>query len=305
MTSTSVDFTRWWAEVCTLRQDAEDRFEAGPTQSAFPRLYGGQLAAQGLLAAAATVPDAREPHSLHTMFLRGGDVHGPVTYHVERTRESRALSTRSVRAEQDGRVLAVLTASFHQPPDPTAASWLRHELPADGGEAAPPGSLPSRSDSLAELFGDQPPAGTGAVFPVDIRYVDRAPWSPPDGTSTPPRNRFWMRAAGELPAVPANHAAALTFATDYPMFEPILFPQEVDWQEVVSGLAVYGASLDHTLWFHRPPAMHDWLFVTQESPIADRSRGFCRAEVRSPDGHLLATVAQEVAFVEPRPGTGR
>jgi acyl-CoA thioesterase-2 len=82
-TTATTDFARWWAEALSVRPLGGDRFAAGPAPSAFPRLYGGQVAAQVLLAAAATIDDGREPHSVHTVFLRGGDTARPVTYHVE------------------------------------------------------------------------------------------------------------------------------------------------------------------------------------------------------------------------------
>ncbi|MDB4872969.1 MAG: acyl-CoA thioesterase [Gemmatimonadales bacterium] len=302
----TTDFGRWWAEVLTLRPLGRDVFDAGPAPSAFPRLYGGQVAAQGLLAAAATVEGPREPHSVHTAFLRGGDNTRPVTYRVERARESRTLSTRLVRAEQDGRLLATAIASFHAQGD-----GLRYHLEHDIGDAAgnrhdrpapAPATLPSRPERLAAAFGDKVPDAGAPVWPVDVRYVDRTPWDPaPDGVPAPPCNRAWIRAAARLPDVPAVQAAALTFATDYPMFEPILFPHGIEWAEMIGGRSVYGASLDHALWFHRPPRFDDWLLLHQVSPVATRSRGFCRAEVRSTDGQLVATVAQEVGFVEPRP----
>lgn len=305
----STDFTRWWAEALTLRPLGGDRFEAGPAPSAFPRLYGGQVAAQGLLAAAETVGRAREPHSVHTAFLRGGDPTRPVTYRVERVRESRTLSTRLVRAEQDGRVLATATASFH-----AQSGGQRHRIEHDTGSGAgdtgrggtgpapAPSSLPGRPERLAAAFSDGVPAVAAAVWPVDVRYVDRAPWDPVPGGGGPalPSNRLWMRAFGTLPDVPCVHAAALTFAADYPMFEPILFPHDIGWAELIGGGSLYGASLDHALWFHRPPRFDDWLLLDQVSPVAARARGFCRAEARSVDRRLVATVVQEVGYTEPR-----
>jgi Thioesterase-like superfamily len=38
----------------------------------WPVLYGGQVAAQSLIAAGRTMPDDRRPHSLHGYFLRTG-----------------------------------------------------------------------------------------------------------------------------------------------------------------------------------------------------------------------------------------
>jgi acyl-CoA thioesterase-2 len=83
------------------------------------------------------------------------------------------------------------------------------------------------------------------------------------------------------------------------MFEPVLFPHALPWRQVISGDNVYGASLDHARWFHRPARSDDWLLLEQLSPVAAGGRGLCRAEVRSPAGALVATVVQEIALVDP------
>jgi acyl-CoA thioesterase II len=295
----ATDFARWWRDALTVRPLGGDVYSAGPAPSAFPRLYGGQVAAQSLLAAAATVEDGTRPHSLHTMFLRGGDPAGPVHYRVERVRDSRTLATRLVHAEQDARLLAVATASFHRAP-PTVRHPVEHEIGVDA-PVAPPESLPTRPERLAATFGADVPRGAAEDWPVDVRYVGRTPWDQPAGLDgTVPRGRLWLRAAGPLGDGAALHAAALTFATDWHMFEPVLYPHRIGWAEMISGRSLYGTSLDHTLWFHRAVRLDEWVLLDQVAPVAGESRGFCRAEVRGSDGRLAATVAQEVCFVEPR-----
>jgi acyl-CoA thioesterase-2 len=307
MTTTTVttDFARWWADVLTVRRGGQDNFEAGPAPSAFPRLYGGQLVAQSLVAAAGTVEDGRAPNSIHASYLRGGDHSRPVDYRVQRLRDSRTLSTRLVHAEQEGHLLATAICSF-QRADNALRRQVEHDVPSEPPVGRPPDSLPTRGERLASAFGAQVPANAAPVWPVDVRYVDRAPWEPPgDGTPGAPRNRLWFRAAPVpdgpvLPDAPLMHAAALAFATDQPMFEPVLFPHQLEWTEMIAGRSVYGASLDHTVWFHRPVRFDDWLCLSQTAPVAAGTRGFCRAEVRSEDNQLVASVAQEIAFAEPR-----
>ncbi|HXA47058.1 MAG TPA: acyl-CoA thioesterase II, partial [Burkholderiaceae bacterium] len=53
------------------------------------------------------------------------------------------------------------------------------------------------------------------------------------------------------------------------------------------------ASLDHTIWFHRPFRMDDWLLFSMESPNASGGRGLNFAYVYDRHGALVATVAQE------------
>ena len=89
------------------------------------RIFGGQVAAQALMAAGRTV-DVGRPHSLHAYFLRPGDPNVPVLYEVDRIRDGRSFTTRRVVAIQHGRAIFHLSASFHVdepgpgPPDPDA-----------------------------------------------------------------------------------------------------------------------------------------------------------------------------------------
>ncbi len=278
---------------------------AGPTTSAFARLYGGQVAAQCLLAAAQTVDRARVAHSIHTSFLRGGDNSKPVAYRVDRQRESKSMSTRAVTAEQDGRVLATATVSFHLIPGagtvPTPEYDCASEQSAVEAVRAP-ASLPTRGESLRARFGRDVPPNGAAEWPVDLRYADRAPWlAARNHHDRNPRNRVWLRAPEYPRDLRGSDAAALTFATDLPMFEPVFFPTDIAWEDVVSGTALLGASIDHSLWFHRPARVDEWLILDLLSPIARDSRAFIRGDVRTRAGALVASVAQEVAFIAPHP----
>jgi acyl-CoA thioesterase-2 len=288
------DFAAWWDAILTVSPagpDHPDHLAAPPAPSPFPRLFGGHVSAQCLLAAAATVEPDRLPHSLHVSYLRGGAHERGVDYYITRIRDSRTLSTRLVSAEQDGRALASATVSFQVP-----GEAFEHE--ARVADPAPaPESLTSRRDGLASAFGDAIPIAAGQDLPVDMRYVDQAPWALP-AQGAPARNRLWMRIPTALPDGAAVHATALTFATDFPMFEPVLFPGGMDWQRMISGDGVYGASLDHSLWFHRPARLDEWVLLEMFSPIATRSRGLCRAEAHVPGVGLVATVVQEMAWVE-------
>ena len=53
------------------------------------------------------------------------------------------------------------------------------------------------------------------------------------------------------------------------------------------------ASLDHSLWYHRPLRMDDWLLYAMDSPSASGSRGLSRGQLFNRAGELVASVAQE------------
>lgn len=291
--------SRWWSEVFAVRDTGSDIFTAPPTESAFERLYGGQVASQCMLAAAATVDDEAVPHSLHTSFLQAGHNTLGVTYRVDRIRETRSMSTRLVTAEQSGRTLAVSVVSFHRI-SARAERAVEHEWPPSA--AVPPQPVPSpetllsREESLVRRYGKDSCGEAGDIWPVELRYIDRTPWN--DEISEP-RNRLWLKSI-EVPAVPGAHPAALAFATDLPMFEPVFFPTGVPWREVMGSKYVLGSSLDHTIWFHRRVRLDDWLLLELFAPIAHASRAFIRGELRVPSGQLVASVAQEVVFMNPR-----
>src|SRR5436309_15521028 len=78
------------------------------------RLFGGRVAAHALRAATLTVDADHHPHSLHGYFLRPGKDDAPTILRVDRIRDGRSFTTRTVVALQDGEAIFSLTASFHK-----------------------------------------------------------------------------------------------------------------------------------------------------------------------------------------------
>ena len=81
------------------------------------RVFGGQVAAQSLVAGARTAEEPLAVHSLHSYFLRPGDPSVPIIYDVERIRDGRSFATRRVVARQHGRQIYFMTVSFQKPED--------------------------------------------------------------------------------------------------------------------------------------------------------------------------------------------
>src|ERR1700678_3102600 len=109
------------------------------------RTFGGQVAAQALMAAGRTVEVGRV-HSLHSYFLRPGDTSLPILYEVDRIRDGRSFTTRRVVAIQHGRAIYNMQASFHtdedslehqfempETPGPETIGRLADRIHADGG----------------------------------------------------------------------------------------------------------------------------------------------------------------------------
>ena len=271
-------------EVLQLDERGPDLYVGTTPRTPLQRIFGGQVAAQALAAANATVSAERVVHSLHSYFLRPGDPHEEIRYEVDRIREGRSFSTRRVVARQTRKgadvAIFALTADF------TAGerALVEHSLPMP--DVPGPESLPG----LAEVAAAHPEQG--AVLrvlerAVEQRYLadpfDPQPRLPPDTPS-----RVWFRVAGRLPDDDAVHAAALTFVSDLTLLSAGLARIGGGW----SGTTI-GASLDHAVWFHRPVRADEWFLYETDSPAAASGRALCFGQIWAADGTHVATAVQE------------
>ncbi len=241
------------------------------------RLFGGLVAAQALIAASRTTTDTTSVHSLHGYFLRPGTHAAPIRYVVDRIRDGRTFSTRRVVAHQGGEAIFNLDASFALP-----ESGISHQdaMP----EAPDPEGLPDWEEVRAAALGD--PAKRRPPGPVELRVCDREPSR--DGESLPARKRVWIRPAGALPEDPRLHAALLVFASDRTLLSTAARPHGIPWGRRRA------ASLDHAMWFHRPPRFDGWVLYTSESFVAHAARGLVHgAMYRAADGVRVVSVVQE------------
>jgi acyl-CoA thioesterase II len=247
------------------------------------RVFGGQVAAQALVAAGRTVAADRPVHSLHAYFLRPGDPNIPIIYEVDRIRDGKSFTTRRVVAIQHGRAIFNLAASFqiveegpdHQMPMPTVPR--PDELPTWQERVAP---------YLERLDAD---LGNWLVRerPIDSRPVDDPRWLDP--TPREPEQDVWIRANGELPHAPLIHECVVAYASDLTLLDTAMFPHAISYREQQYMIA----SLDHAMWFHRPFRADEWLLYHQTSPTASRARGLAQGSLFCEDGTLAVTVIQE------------
>ncbi|WP_209374343.1 acyl-CoA thioesterase [Brevibacterium renqingii] len=246
------------------------------------RVYGGQVLAQCIVAAASTLPDDRLIHSLHGYFLRAGDVSEPIEFGVERLRDGRSFSARRVHAYQKGAPILSLIASFQD-----EQPGLEH------AEEMPTG-LPSPEDcpELLEIIGDDDsPQVTDWLSkrPFEVRPVEASLHAPEAAAPAGREQHSWFRTSAPFGGDPVLNAAALAYASDFNLLEPVLRSQQLTWRS--PGLRV--ASLDHAMWWHRRVRVDEWMLYVQESPAAQGGRGLGYGRIFAQDGTLLATVAQE------------
>ncbi len=263
-----------------------------PSSSDMPRVFGGQVAAQALMAAYASVPASRRVHSLHAYFILGGDPSIPIIYDVDRIRDGGSFGTRRVSARQHGDVIFYMTASFHKDEPGFDHQDVMPDVPAVDD------SIPM-VDLLNSLDGDVAAHWRREWSALDVRYVgdNRADDDVTRG-SVPAVQRVWFRANGDLPDDDALNACVLTYITDLSLLGTSLIPHGV----LIGSPRVQPASLDHAVWFHRPVRADEWLLYDQTSPSATGARGFATANIYAEDGRLVASVAQEglIRPIEPK-----
>ena len=242
-------------------------------ETTLQRVFGGQVLAQALMAAGATVNGDRTPHSLHGYFLRPGDPSTPIVYVVENTRDGRSFSTRRAIARQHGRPIFHMTASFQSGED-----GLEHQDPMP--QAPDPHGLPTLQEHIRgrDVAGHVSPDEWAAL---EVRYV-------PLDTDTGGL-QVWLRTTGPLPDVDLIHAATLAYASDLTLLATAAVPHSLQVHES----RVVSASIDHAMWFHRRVRVDDWLLHDQESPSASGGRGLGRGRVFDRSGRLVATTVQE------------
>ncbi|MGY0061621.1 acyl-CoA thioesterase [Streptomyces sp. LZ34] len=262
-----------------------------------PRVFGGQVAAQALVAAGRTVPADRPAHSLHAYFLRPGDPNAPIVYTVDRIRDGFSFTTRRVVAVQHGQPIFHLSASFQRHEE-----GLEHQEPMP---AVPdPLSLPTGEELLpryAHLFSgpsvvERMLEARGAI---DLRYVDAPPYASV-GQPREPKSQVWFRTNGKLDGAaddPLTHICLVTYVSDMTLLDSVLLAHGRGGWTVGD---IVGASLDHAMWFHRPFRADEWLLYDQESPSASGGRGLAKGRIFTADGQLAVSVIQEGVMRVPR-----
>lgn len=254
-----------------------------PRESYLTRVFGGQVAAQSVVAAQATVPEDRHLHSLHVYFLLGGDPAIPIVYDVENVRDGGSFTTRRVAARQHGEIIYYATASFHKREEGWEHQATMPEVPA-------PDETVKLSALMAEISPESVDEWKREWSGFDLRYIgDNRSIDDPDRIARPSVQRGWMRADGVLPDDQAVHNAAFTYISDFSLLASALLPHGI----LISSDKVQPASLDHVIWFHRPLKADQWLLYDQFSPSASGARGLATANVFTESGVLVASVAQE------------
>lgn len=269
--------------ILDLERLEQDLYRGNSPQVGWQRVFGGQVIAQALVAAQRTMDDDRHVHSLHGYFMRPGDPEVPIIYEVDRIRDGKSFNTRRVVAIQHGRAIFSLSASF-QVDEP----GLDHQI--DMPDVPMPESLIGEAD-LKERFLKNAPENVRRYWererPIEMRPISLEHYISREKLA--PVQNIWVRANGAVPDNPRIQAAVLAYLSDMTLLDTSLFAHGLS---VFSG-KIQAASLDHSMWFHRPYAMDDWMLYAQDSPSTSGARGLNRGGLYTRDGMLIASVAQE------------
>ncbi|KUJ69219.1 acyl-CoA thioesterase II [Streptomyces albus subsp. albus] len=284
-------------DLLDLERIERDIFRGASRPSLVERVFGGQVAAQALIAAGRTVPEDRFAHSLHSYFLRAGDPGAPIVYTVDRIRDGSSFNTRRVVAVQHGQPIFHLSASFQ-----AHEEGMEHQEPMP--PAPDPLSLPTADEWLpryAHLFVHEQVAQRmlRARAAVDLRYVGAPPYGS-IGEPREPSSQVWFRMNGTLDGAldtPLLHICLATYVSDMTLLDSVLLAHGRGGWAVGD---VVGASLDHAMWFHRPFRADEWLLYDQASPSSSGGRGLARGRIFTQDGRLAASVIQEGVVRVPR-----
>jgi acyl-CoA thioesterase-2 len=269
--------------ILDLEKIEEDLYRGVSPDVGWQRVFGGQVIAQALVAAARTVVADRFVHSLHGYFLRPGDPSVPIVYEVDRIRDGSSFTTRRVVAVQHGKAIFSLSASF-QIDEP----GLQHQ--SDMPDVPKPEDLPN-PEAIYEAYLTDAPEHVRRFW-LRQRPVEFVPVSMDHYTSNrplPPEQHIWIRANGAVPDDRILQAAFLAYFSDMTLLDTALFPHGLS----VFDRTIQGASLDHSMWFHAPDPLDDWLLYTTDSPFSGGARGLSRGSIYNRSGRLIASTAQE------------
>lgn len=271
--------------ILHLKQVEELSFEGISKTVGSPNVFGGQVLAQALNAAYRTITNGRVLHSMHSYFLEAGDLSIPITYDVGIMRDGGSFSVRRVTASQNGKLIFILSASFHKKEE-----GYDHQLEIKTNIKQPEDLL--SWDDLLKRFGDSLPQKTKTFLeiprPVSFKPVQIL--NSIEKRDSPPYMDVWFKVKGDTSNYDlATKQQILTYISDYNILAVALHRHgsKAHWGNTQT------ASLDHSMWYYRDFDFDDWLLYSMDTPSASNARGFARGDIYTRDGVLVASVAQE------------
>ncbi|UYF75795.1 acyl-CoA thioesterase II [Acinetobacter ursingii] len=275
--------TQELVELLSLER-LEDHLYRGQSRNLVgKRVFGGQVLGQALRAASYTTD--RPAHSLHAYFLYGGDVNAPIIYEVDPLRDGRSFSSRQVRAIQHGRTIFSAMISF---------AYLEEGLNYQPEEPNYPAPEDLKSENeLKEGLVNFLPENVRASFMrdrhVEIRPID--PVNPFQPQPQAPINAHYIRTHDPIPQElddQSLHQAIVAFYSDFSLMTTSLKPHGLSYISP----SLQCASIDHSIYFHRPVRADEWMLYDMEATVTANSRGLNFGRMWQ-NGQLVCSTTQE------------
>ena len=233
-----------------------------------PVVFGGIGLALTVRAACADAPAGSRLHSIHAHFLRPVAGGQEMLFGCEVVKQGRTFGLHRVTASQGGKQVITMTCSFTADTD-----GYVYDLSGIPGDVALPWDTPEPT------LEEEPEPG-----PWDTRWLGPSPIRP-DGTREA-THRHWFRLARPVDDDRGVHTALLAYATDWTG----VGGRPHDLENDTTGMI----SLDHAAWFHRPARVDEWLLQDVQCLVNAGGRGTLRGVIRTSDGLIVASMAQEM-----------
>jgi acyl-CoA thioesterase-2 len=240
------------------------------------------------MAAARTVPAGRAPTAMQLLFLQGARHHDAIGFDVTALQDGKRYTSRHVRgAQSDGRLVCDAQVTFA-----VALPAPAHAAPVD------PAALREVPDDLPRLS-DLPRDWANEILRalsydlIDKAAVDFRLPAAAEGLRLDlpePRLRFWLKASRTLPDDPPLQASAFAYLSDWWLNFP---GPGGHLAQLAPDQALYVASLNHAIWWHRPFRADEWLHFDCVSPAAADGRGLTLARIHDRHGRMVASATQE------------
>lgn len=278
--------------VLDLNRVDDDTFVGGHPSKNPPRTFGGQMMAQAFVAASKSLARPLPPGSISAHFIAGGDPTADLEFHIIRLRDERRFANRRVDVMQGDELLTTAMVSFVD-----GGRGLEHAI--DMPVVPEPLSLPGIDDLLAG-YEDKVPHFVEALRPIEWRYTNDPAWVMRDKGERLDHNRVWLKADGPMPDDPVMHNAALLYSSDTTVLDSIITTHGLSWGYD----RIFAATVNHSVWFHRPIRFDEWVLYSTTSPVAADSRGLGTGHFFDQSGQMVATVVQE-GIIKHFPGAKR
>jgi acyl-CoA thioesterase-2 len=253
--------------LLTGKEDADGRLVLPVRNPNSERIFGGQILAQLI---AAIAPPNKSVKSLHVAFPRAGRPRKPLFLDLEQTHEGRSLGHRRAvvwQDEESGRRI-VATASILV--DQAEESYDYQYAAVSSGDpmAAKPIDF--------------------AVVPGESRLISAVGLD--DASAVPAELAFWMRCPGFDD--PSLAQPTVAYVSDWPLIGTLLKAVPGVSQSDAHVLLETGV-VTHSVWFHQPFDVSEWLRVETRGTRLAGGRGFGTGAVYTQEGSLVASFAQE------------